>query len=83
MVTKEIWLKERDSEELPMFIWFEYYKENGGTIADITAFENAFASILSTINIVPRPGNVVKELSFNSAIRRIHSFYNKKFEVDA
>lgn len=78
MITKEQWESIRNMEEIPLYVWYEYYRENGGTIEDLGVFENTFHKIMAQQPLViTRKGPV--RLSFDSAVNRIYDYYYNKF----
>lgn len=69
-MTKEEYLNVRDLPEIPMGIWFEYYKEKGGNLPTKAEFEHAF-----TIMLWNDP------FAFRNALNSFYTHYNTKFNL--
>ena len=70
-MSKDRWLYVSTLEEIPMEIWFLYYRERGGIIGDIKEFEHLFTILLWS------PSNI----TLDSAIHNIYNYYNKKYGI--
>lgn len=79
MITRERWIIVREMEELPADVWHEYYLEKGGSIKGFSPFWQIFVEYVLGLTRVDIAKN--KELSFDSAIRRLHRYYNEKFKL--
>ena len=79
-MTKEQWLEDRNKVELSIDVWFDYYKDTGGKSDNKEDFSKAFGLLVSreAISIL---GESLYKLNFDSAIERIHKYYNNKFEI--
>lgn len=73
-MTKEEWNKVLKMNEVPIYVWYEYYKENGGYLNSISQFQNVFDQMITSTNILNG-----KVTNFNTALKRLYSFYNEKF----
>lgn len=78
-MTKEQWHQVRNLEEIPVFIWFEYYKESGGIIDDLDMFQNMFFRILVRQPIVACTRGAVM-VNFTTAVGRLNEYYENKFK---
>jgi hypothetical protein len=76
-MTKEQWLTVRNQPEIPMDVWFSFYKEKGG-IADRALFDQMFVRGIWEQPIFVKLG---KKITFEGCIRKIHDHYNAKFGV--
>lgn len=74
MLTKEQWDLIKIQTEIPIEIFFEFYKEKGGYIEDL----NTFIGILhySITNGIVTNGKIV---SYQSMIRNLYNYYDQKF----
>jgi len=77
-MTKDQWLIMRDREEIPLVIFFEYYKEKGGVVTDFQSFSEIFMVIQGKTFT---QNNVQKGINFNTCIFNLNNFYNQKFDL--
>jgi len=77
-MTKDQWLILRNQQELPMSVWFEYYRENGGLIQDFNDFVEQFSLLLLRPRLLSN-GRVI-HINLATAWNRISKYYNKKFD---
>lgn len=75
-MTKEQYLIIRTMPEIPMDIWFEFYKERGGILQRVD-FDNIFSTIIWNNSITIN----MKQVTLSSAINNFYSYYNEKFGV--
>lgn len=78
-MTRERWLEVKKLQEVPMDVWFDYYREMGGMVNNISLFIEAFSHMIHNQNIVLNSKNKVVELNFNSALRRLYNYFDNKF----
>ncbi len=76
-MTKDRWQVVRNLQEVPMDVWFEYYKEKGGATAAQDVFEKAFVNFIAVKFLAPN-GWVYP--NFRGALNRLYKFYNEKFK---
>lgn len=77
---KEQWISLRNKEELPTFVYYEYYKEVGGLVETLEEFEKIL--FLLVVHGVPVRGtNGPKMITFESIIQKTHKHFNKKFDL--
>lgn len=76
-MTKDEWLETRKKPEIPMDVWFSFYKEKGGK-ADRNFFEEMFARAIFQEPIFVKLG---KKVTFASCLRNLFNYYNTKFGV--
>jgi hypothetical protein len=77
-MTKEQFLEIIKKPEIPMEIWFEYYKERGG-LADPETFTKVFTTALWNQWNLRRPDGSVVQVSFKTALEGFYEYYAKKF----
>lgn len=79
MITKEQWQQVRDMEEIPLFLWFDYYRENGGVVEDLGIFESHLWNILAQEPmIISKQGRPLR-VNYDTAVNRLYDFYVNKF----
>lgn len=79
-MTRQRWQNIRNLKEIPLDVWFEYYKENGGFISDIEEFKNVFYIMLSKeITIKNSKGEYVS-VNLRTSLNRLYEYYNNKFK---
>lgn len=78
-MTKDRWQVVKNLQEVPMDVWFDYYKENGGKSDDMVAFEVAFSNMVMGRGIVENSKGHIVYINFNTALSRLYEFYNNKF----
>lgn len=79
-MTKQEWQVARSSTNIPMEMWFDYYKDRGGTINDIWQFEQIFTSLIANESlIITNHGQ--KQITFTSAINSMFNYYDTKFSL--
>lgn len=74
-MTKEQWLLTREKPEIPMDVWFSFYKEKGG-IADVSLFEKMFTNAIFQEPVFLR---IQKKVTFASCLNKLFTHYNEKF----
>lgn len=74
---KEEWESIRDQIKFPTGVWFSFYKERGGTIDDIKEFERVFLKVMG--KIVVCTDGAIREITEESALHKIKSYYDAKF----
>lgn len=80
-MTREQYLLIRDSPEVPMAAWFEFYKEKGGVIDDPAEFEKIFSIALANESHIPGTDGTMKQITLKSALDKFYTHYNEKFGV--
>ena len=80
-MTKDEYLELLKLPEIPISIWFEYYRERGGIVDDINEFQKMFFTAISNEWVTDSPSGV-KRITLTSALHNFYSYYNKKFEMD-
>lgn len=76
-MTKEQWLLTREKPEIPMDVWFSFYKEKGG-VADMHLFEQMFVNGIFQKPVFVKLG---KQVTFASCLNNLFAHYNKKFNL--
>jgi len=80
-MTKEQYLDIISRSQIPMNIWFEYYRERGGLVDDFAQFERLFSTALVN-EFTVESSSIPKKISLTSALHNFYSYYNKKFGMD-
>lgn len=78
-MTKEEYQEMLKHPIIPMYAYFDYYREKGGLIADINEFQTIFTVMLDNRFTVDGSDGNMKEVSPESAYRRFCEYYNNKF----
>lgn len=78
-MTKEEYLLLIKKPEVPIELWFAYYREMGGIIEEINEFAQIFSTILWNQSEILGSDGVMKKVTPQSAFNRLHSYYHKKF----
>lgn len=77
---KEQWISLRNKEELPVYVYYEYYKEVGGLVKTLEEFEKIlFSLIAQRVPVIGTTGP--KMITFESLIQKTHEYFNKKFNL--
>lgn len=80
-MTKEQWHHVRNMPEIPLYVWFEYYREKGGVIENLAEFESQFYHILLQQPLMIIGGKQVL-VTFQTAVERLFDYYKNKFPDD-
>jgi hypothetical protein len=78
-MTQEEYLVIRNKKEIPFEVWFEYYRERGGTIEDFKKFEEVFTILLFNAAEVQSSNGQMREVTLKSALENFYAYYNQKF----
>lgn len=78
-MTESEWEVLKTQREIPMSVWYEYYRERGGLIDDFEAFEQIFTEMLFNQPILFTSNGGSKKITLASATHCIHDYYGKKF----
>jgi len=79
-MTKEQFLFILKQPEIPMEVWFEFYRERGGSIPDLETFTHVFSIILWNESHI-QVGDTMKQVTLGSAFKNFHDYYAKKFSL--
>ena len=80
-MTKETFLKIKDQTDIPMDVWFEYYRDRGGIIQDFDYFNQVFSTLLVNRATVAGSDGRMKEITLQSAYNQFYDYYSKKFNL--
>lgn len=80
-MTKDQYINIRNQSEIPLSIWFEYYRERGGIITDITEFDKLFTKSIIETPIYITNGKP-RQVTLTTALNNFYKYYNTKFELD-
>lgn len=80
-MTKEQFLLILKQPEIPMEVWFEYYRERGGMIDDFEKFSYIFSIILWNKQEIQGSDGNMKQVTLASAFYQFHDYYAKKFNL--
>lgn len=75
-MTKKEWEKQKPNKEIPISLWFEYYRENGGILSDIHEFEKIFVELMMSPVLI---GGKIINLKYSTAIKKLYEYYENKF----
>jgi hypothetical protein len=78
-MTKERFIEVTKMPEVPMDVWFEYYKDRGGVL-DFEEFKKVFTTFLWNESIVTVRG-VQKHITLRSALNNFYQYYKTKFNL--
>lgn len=79
-MTKEQWIQIRDQFHIPIEVWFDYYRERGGSIQDLQTFTITFYEILPKNHIV-QTNKWTRKITFETAVKQLFEYYNNKFDL--
>lgn len=82
-MTKQRWEAIKNLKEIPMDVWFEYYIENGGKVNNLLVFTHLFTRILFADDLVRNSTGRLVDVNFKTALNRLYSYYNDKFERES
>ncbi len=80
-MTKEQFIEVMKMPEIPMSLWFEYYRERGGYIADPVEFERVFTVMLRNEGSVKGADGTLKQITLKSSYDNFYAYYKQKFEL--
>lgn len=80
-MTKDQYLLILQKPEIPMGVWFDYYRERGGIISDPIEFERIFSVMIWNEATTKGSDGNMKKITLNSALRNFYEYYNKKFNI--
>jgi len=83
MLSKEEWVKERDSGALSIETLYSYYVENKppeGKVYDIGEFSMALSSMIQAGVVQDSQGNF-KKITKSTITRKVIEYFNTKFGV--
>jgi len=81
---KEEWEKLRKEEEIPLFLFYEYYKDFRGNLVvmSIEEFEIAFPQFMQiTLGGVIITKNGLKYVNFDNIIQKVYKYFDEKFGI--
>lgn len=80
-LTKEEWEHWREMPNIPIDVWFSFYREKGGYLDNIEDFTNIFLTMVNNRMIVEGSDGVMKEISARSAFSKMKEYYDVKFGI--
>lgn len=80
-MTKEQFIELMRSPEIPMRVWYEYYRERGGHIAAFDQFEYVFSVAIWNEEMVLNSKKQLVKLSFQKAVESLYNYYKTKFNL--
>jgi len=80
-MTEEQYLMVRDLPEIPMEIWYMYYRERGGTMTSFDDFKTAFAAFVWNQATMEGSDGSMKQITLKSAYDNFYRYYNEKFRL--
>ncbi len=79
-MTKEIYIALRDQQEFPLSLFWEYYKEKGGTYREKEFIEHFPKYMMGNIAIVGNDGHP-KVFNYASNVTKIINYFNNKYSI--
>lgn len=80
-LNKEEWEHWREMPNIPIDIWFSFYKEKGGYLDNIEDFTDIFITMINNRMTVEGSDGVMKEVSARSAFGKMKEYYDTKFGI--
>ena len=81
MITKEEWEHWREMPNIPIDVWYSFYQEKGGLLDNLEDFTQIFLTMVNNKMIVVGSEGGMKEVSAESAFRKMKEYYDAKFEI--
>ncbi len=79
-MTAQRWEHVRTLKEVPIDVWFEYYRDCGGTLQYESAFARLFGEIISRNTMIKNSKGNLVQVNFATALNRLYEYYNNKFD---
>lgn len=80
-MTQDEWLKTKQGD-ITLFVYYEYYKEMGGTIDNYVEFQHYFSQITQGMGMMIQKSNgSIVRVSSKSAHDRLVQYYDNKFGI--
>lgn len=80
-LTKEEWDHWREMPNIPINVWYSFYKEKGGYVDTLEQFTEIFLSMVNNRMTVQGSDGVMKEVSAQSAFKKMKEHYDAKFGI--
>ena len=77
-MTKQRWETIKGLQEVPMDVWFEYYKESGGVLQE-GEFIRLFQEMVASNPVVRNSAGNLSQINLGSSLEKLYNYYNKKF----
>ena len=77
---KEDWLYIRTQEEVPIFLFYDYFldnKDKNRTSITLKEFEQVFPTFMASPVIITRAG--VRYVSFENILHKVYNYFDAKF----
>lgn len=78
---KNNWLHIRKQEELPIYVFFEYYLEKGGHLKNLDQFTEVFFTIVGSPFPVITTNRIHQPIPYEQVIRIVNKYFDTKFEL--
>ena len=78
-LTKEEWEHWREMPNIPIDVWFSFYREKGGYLEDINEFSNIFLTFVNNRATVKGSDGQMKEITPSGAFGKMREYYDAKF----
>ncbi len=82
LLTKEEWEHWREMPNIPIDVWFSFYREKGGYVDNVDDFTNIFLTLVNNNMIVTGTDGTDKRISAGSAWNNMKPYYDHKFGID-
>ena len=79
LLTKENWEHWREMPNIPIDVWFSFYKEKGGILDDVVEFTKIFITFINNKATVQGSDGVMKEITPQGAFKKMKEYYDAKF----
>lgn len=73
-MTKDEWKYLQGQVEIPIYVWYEFYKEKGGKLTSMNEFEQIFTQIIFSDSYING-----KRTNYVTALNQLFKYYNNKF----
>lgn len=80
-LTKEEWEHWREMPNIPIDVWFSFYKEKGGYLEDVQQFTQIFLTLVNNQSTVMGSNGIMKEITPQGAFGKMKEYYDKKFGI--
>lgn len=81
-IDKESYMRIREEEEIPLSLFYEFYKDKGGLDISLEEFEAIFPQFMQrTMGGMINTKNGVKFIDFKSIVDKVYKHFDEKFLV--
>lgn len=80
-LTKEEWEHWREMPNIPIDVWFSFYKEKGGHLESVDEFTQVFLTLVNNSMVVTNSDGVKKQITAATAWEKMKVYYDNKFGI--